>query len=575
MCRLTVSSLRLFTFAAFFCFAAPLLAQSDAPAGLFCEARPLPLVAQSLEVRITGAEAEIVLVQVFVNDGVGAAQADFRLHLPTGATVVGFGFWRGERFLAAELKEKEASRQAHGAAAAAGRATGLLEREGSMHTFSVYPLAEGSLQQVEITFRLPVAVESGRSSLRLPLDTFLGQAPASSTVLVHLETGEPLADFGLDAGAFELLAREERRATFAFTTREAAELWWAEELPPILTRAEAVDLGDGSFAVQVRVALNEVEGWDQAGRELVLIVDASFSMRRRSTAISLLLERVLGSAKGPVRLVAVGERAIEIGAGHPEELLEVLFGGGAGAGSTYEELQANAAALGCGQGAVRCLVVTDPQLPGLHAEREDGLDWLFLADADELAFFSRELGLEAATYQPGVEPRAKLLSLVDELVLPTLEVTALEQRGGTFELAGAGRRKVALGSQLRLAGETHSTEPLELQLTVAEKEQIVVVPLTVLDPESLAGEAVRRRLFATRLERWMADYQLNREPELRQQIVEVSLREGIPTPFTSLHVADPDAVLPSTGTAAPLLRLLGLALLVAGWLVVLRNRRLA
>ncbi len=41
------------------------------------------------------------------------SQADYRLHLPRGAIVSGFGFWRDGRFLAAELKEKQEARQAH------------------------------------------------------------------------------------------------------------------------------------------------------------------------------------------------------------------------------------------------------------------------------------------------------------------------------------------------------------------------------------------------------------------------------------------------------------------------------
>ncbi len=91
----------------------PARAESDQKAGLFTQARQLPLVSQSLHVSARGEDAEVRLVQVFHNDGPELGQADYQLHLPQGATVMSFGFWQGERFLSAELKEKGEAEAAH------------------------------------------------------------------------------------------------------------------------------------------------------------------------------------------------------------------------------------------------------------------------------------------------------------------------------------------------------------------------------------------------------------------------------------------------------------------------------
>src|SRR5690606_10754421 len=88
-------------------------AQDDATSGLFTEARQLPLVSQSIVVDVVGAEATVHLTQVFANDGDTIGQADYRLHLPRGASVAGFGFWAGDRFLEAERKEKVEAETAH------------------------------------------------------------------------------------------------------------------------------------------------------------------------------------------------------------------------------------------------------------------------------------------------------------------------------------------------------------------------------------------------------------------------------------------------------------------------------
>src|SRR5205814_8269804 len=131
------SSLRVLLIVAFLAVT-PALAQDDHAAGLFTTARQLPLVAQSMSVRLDGGDAVVELVQVFANDGDGVAQADYRLHLPSEATVAGFGFWRDGRFLAATVVEREQAKAAHAAAAEAGHATGLLQREGAVHSFLVY-----------------------------------------------------------------------------------------------------------------------------------------------------------------------------------------------------------------------------------------------------------------------------------------------------------------------------------------------------------------------------------------------------------------------------------------------------
>ncbi len=495
------------------------------------------------------------------------------MHLPREATVSGFGFWHDGRFLAAELKEREEARREHAAAAAEGRATALLVREGTVHSFSVFPVPAGGLLQVETTVELPVATERGRSHVRLPFDAFLGHAAVTSTAVVYLATPEPLAAFGVDGASPRLAGRGPRWARLAFTADHPVDLWWAEEAPPLLTRAEAVELDDGEQALQVRVALNDAGAWSIPPGELVLLVDASYSMRRRARAVSALLARVMEAAPAPVRVVAVAETAVEV-TGERREMLRRIFGGGAGFTARWEDLERAAGGYGCSDrrldpAGVRCLVVTDPQVAGLPAERTESFETLFLADADELVQFAEPLGDAPLTYQLDAEPTARLLALADELVLPVLEVLGVEQAGGSLKIPGTPRLRVAEGGLLRLFATTRSPQPLRLRLRLGDHEVEREVALEALAPDSRAGRALRRGLYQALLADWGSAYQKSRDPELRRQIVDVSVREGIPTPLTALHVAAPDfgasGTLPPTGTPAPLLRLLGWLLLLAGW----------
>jgi hypothetical protein len=563
---------------------APLAAQDDAAAGLFSTAHQLPLVAQSMSLRLEGGDAVVELVQLFANDGAELAQADYRLHLPAEATVTGFGFWRPDgRFLAAELKERAEAEATHRVAAEEGRATGLLRQDASVRSFSVYPVPAHARQQVSVTFRLPIATERGRSHVRLPLDELLAGSPLSCTIFALLRTREPLATFGVDGASFLVRGRGPNWVRLALASEQPVEIWWSEEGPPLLTRAEAVPLEDGSFALGLRVQLNDGSAWRVRPRDVVLLVDGSFSMRRRRAAVVDLLRRLAEVAPGRVRVVAVGDDTAEIPVGDPVALLAALGTADVGFHTSWDELERAARAAGCPEvdplaptkerRGPLCVAVTDPQVDELPPPTERRLEALFLADADELAAYGEALGESAVAYQPDVDPRGKLLAFADTLALPVLELRGVEQRGGTLERVGPPERPVAEGGLLRLFAKTSSTEPVALGLTVDGHELPRVVTVDVLDATSEAGRAVRRGYYATLLGEWMAQYRRERDPELRERIVATSVAEGIPTDLTALQVDDPAAEMAATATPGPLLLRTGLLTSLLGWWLLRRARR--
>jgi len=561
---------------------APLAAQDDGTAGLFTKAGQLPLVAQSMSLRLEGGDAVVELVQVFANDGDGLAQADYRLHLPSDATVDGFGFWRDGRFLAATLQEREEAVRAHRTAAETGHATGLMQREGAVHSFSVFPIGAHAQQQVAVTLRLPVVTERGRSHVHLPLDDLLAGAPLSSTIFALLRTAQPLSAFGVDGASFQLVGRGRQWARLALSSEQPVDIWWSEDGPPLVTTVAAVPLEDGSLALELRLGLNDASAWRAAPRPVVLLVDGSFSMRRRRAALVELVRRLGEVAPGRLRLVQVGERTAEVTPGDPAALARGLLAADVGLHATWDDLVRAALAAGCAErdgtalrgapeAGPRCLVVTDPQVEGLPPAAERRVETLFLADADELAYFGGQLGQGIASYQPGVEPRAKLFAFADALALPVLELTSLEQPGGTLEPVGARLGAVAEGGMERLFARTRSTAPLAVALAVDGHPLSRELPVEVLDVEGEAGRALRRAFHVTLLADWMAEFRRGADPELRKKIVDTSLREGIPTELTGLQVDDATGALAGTATPGPLLRLLGSTLLGLGlalaWLV--------
>ena len=543
-------------------------AQNDRSAGLFTTARQLPLVSQSLVVRAVGGEARLELTQVFANDGPELAQADYRLHLPRGASVTAFGFWHDGEFLAAELKERGEARRAHTAAAASGHATALAQRDGAIHSFSVFPVVAGGLQEVVTTIAVPVASEGSSSSVRLPLDTFLGHAPVTSTVIVYIETNERLVDVRAPGALVAKRSLGGTHAELAFTADAPVEVGWTTEGPPLLTRASAVSLDDGTTALQLRLALNEPPSDISPPRAIVVLIDASASMRRRGEALRTLLHRFDEQTRSfyrgavPLRFIAVADRTIELTGASRADMLRRILSGDAGFATSWADLEGAAIDTGCDESGSRCLIVTDPQVLDLPRTRD--LETLFLADADELAHFDDVLGRSARVARPDEEPVAALQALADELVLPVLELHSARQGRTELEPVGAPRMQVAAGGLLRLDFASTSFEPVVVELDVAGRVIERTIEVEALDPASRMGRAVRRSFFRGRLDDWTAEYRRLRDPELRRQIVQVSLREEIPTDFTALHAASPDRVLTRAGTTAPLLRRLGLVLLALG-----------
>jgi len=304
--------------------------QDDRSAGLFTEARQLPLVSQSIRVRILGGEARVELTQVFANDGESIAQADYRIHLPTEAMVDGFGFWNEGVFYPAKLAAREEARKEHRAAAAAGRPTAILQRDASIHSFSVFPVTSHSLREISLNLVLPIVTERGRSELRLPIETFLGQAPISSSVIVDLESREDLKDVGVEGVKATKKMLGKGRVQLVFSTEKAVEIWWASERPPLLARAEVTELDDGSYAIGLRLALNRLQNRKTTPKRLDLLVDASVSMRRRGRALEKFIERVQSQSPAPIRVHAVANSIIEVDSDNPFDCVRDLLSGKAG-----------------------------------------------------------------------------------------------------------------------------------------------------------------------------------------------------------------------------------------------------
>jgi len=556
-------------------------AQDDRASGLFTEARHLPMVSQSISVSIASGEAEVSVAQVFHNDGPRLGQADYHLYLPTGASVVAFGFWNGATFLSATLKERGRAESAHRRAAGEGRATGLLKKESSIHSFSVYPVEADEQKRIELTFRVPISREMGRSHLPLPVDAFLSQPEVTTPVVVQINAEEPITDFGVKTSGRSLpptvLGRTGRWLNLAFSTERPAEVWWDEDSQPLLIRADVVELGqpEANQGLQVRVALNDAGEWKVPYASLDVLVDASFSMRRKAGALHTLLGRIVDQSPAPTRIHAITEEAVVLGDLPLDQVVQTLLSGELGHSASWSGFSAVLSRLGC-SAAHRCVVITDPQLQEV-SETIDDVAVVYLGDAHELAHFATELDSASMIYRLDGDSNARLASLADEVVLPVMEVHSLEQDGSPIDLLGRGTARVAEGGMLRLFAALDRTSPVTLRGRIGERAFERTVAVAPIDPATNHGHAVRRGVFRELLAGWMRAYRNAPDDALKRRIVDVSVREGVPTAFTALQVDDPKLSLYAIKPGDPVLRVQdepGLREVIA-WYPFGETRRLA
>lgn len=537
------------------CLAVPSLAQEDRPAGLFTRARQLPLVSESVRMVVANGAATLEVHQVFLNDGSDEGQADFQFRLPVGATVAGFAFWDGDKLLRAELKDKEEARAEHQAAAAEHRTTGLLEVDGAMQKFSVYPLRAGEFKRVVTTLRVPVARELGRSQVRLPLDGFLGEKPMAATVAVDLSTEDALSEVGVDGAAMQLISKAEKHASLVFQAEALADVWWVERGEPLVLSADAVPLDDGTHALQVRIALNDAGPWKTPFSQVHVVVDGSFSMKRRAGAVGTLVARLVAQSSAPVTVHVVAERTVRFSKGDlAAQVVAAINSGAAGFGASLTDLMPVLHHLECHASGVRCIVLTDPELTRDVATedlRQLDLPSVVLADAFERTWAQGHLPADSRVIDPDVDAPARLASIADQLVLPVLDVHALDGSGLT--MSERMERRVAEGGLLRLTAKLdHLTDVRVLGELAGHPFERTLKP-TVHEANDATGLAVRRAYFERQLADWLAQYATTHSSELKQAIVTLSLREKIPTPLTSMHVASPELSMADIKPGDPLL----------------------
>jgi Ca-activated chloride channel homolog len=138
--------------------------------GLSSPRGALPLVAMSIDARITGLVAATELEQTFVNTLGAPIEATYVFPLPDRAAVTRFRMEVAGRIIDGVVEERGAAREQYDAAIAAGHRAAITEEErAGVFTLRVGNLMPGEAATVKLTLTGPLPVADGEVTFQFPL----------------------------------------------------------------------------------------------------------------------------------------------------------------------------------------------------------------------------------------------------------------------------------------------------------------------------------------------------------------------------------------------------------------------
>ena len=249
-----------------------------APAGALVETH------QAVELAIHNQVAAAHVTYRFHNRHAAPLELTCELRLSPREMVDGFSYWNGDEQVVGEVLERASAAQVYeDLAQVQRRDPGLLEQDGDLFRFRVFPVAPGEHKTVELRSVTALELRDGRIQYALPR----ANLPAAGGFALRAQIGDalPIADVELigAAGEVQRLGENGARVTIAADAIASAQdvtlryrVRSERYAVRVATHRDRAD-GDGTFMLIVSPK-DAVSGSDVLGRDIVFVTDVSGSM---------------------------------------------------------------------------------------------------------------------------------------------------------------------------------------------------------------------------------------------------------------------------------------------------------
>jgi Ca-activated chloride channel family protein len=544
---------------------------------------PLSVEYHHVEGRIVDQVATTEVDQVFVNDAPYTVEGTYIFPLPTDAALSSFDMTVDGVRLEGRLLSKDEARAIYERIVREQKDPALLEYVGrGAYQASIFPIPPGAERRIRLSYEEILPKSAGLVHYRYPLNTekFSARPLQDVSVTVQISVQLPIRAIYSPSHAIDLTREDARHASASYEARDVTpdqdfDLYFS-------TSRDAVDISlmsyrpageDGFFLLLLTPPL-EAEVTEVAAKDVILVMDTSGSMEGEKLAQAKEAGRyVLDQLQEEDRFNVISfSSGVRVLADEPIAAAQRAQG---------LEFVDNLVARGStdiNRALLEALVGADPERPTILVFLTDGLptagemdpdrivDNVTRAAPDSVRLFPFGVGYDVDTVlldqlssrQRGVsgyvQPDEKIDEAVSEFYAkvsaPVLVDVALKTEGVRIEDTYPHPiPDIFAGTQLIVAGRYRDGGTASLTLTGEVNGHRVTFRYPGYTLAQRGGDDFVARLWAQRkIGYLLAQVRLaGPNEEVIAEIIDLSTRYGIVTPYTAFLVEEPDLALSQEG----------------------------
>ncbi len=517
-------------------------------------AASLPLVGESINVRLEDGHASETFDHTFQNESKARLEGSYKLVVGEGASATGFAYWNGAQKIVGEIFEREAAQQVYEALTGLRKDPGLLEQAGEgVFSFRVFPIEPGERKRVQVSTarflpRRGAAIEY-RARLTRP-DARVELVVSDARGIAALDS--PSHELAIDrssATSWKVTALKAKAAPDEFVLR-----YEPAAAPLALGASVHHDAGQAAFFSATLAA--PAAASKRPPTDVTLVIDRSGSMAGEAmasarAAAKAVVERLQPSDRVNVvafddKVDALYETPKALGEAVRREALGYIDGIRDGGGTDIA--RALKRALEAQQADARpdvVLFLTDGQSDGPAAikvaEDDKSATRVFtvgIGTGVDKALLSRVASARRGRFTFIADPRAvrvEFPKVLSQLEAPAVANLRLRVEGGRLERAYPDVvGDLFAGDEVRVFGRVAGSGPVKLVLEGDEGGKPRRFEAAIDPVATSARPWVARGWARARVDDLLEVSRAKGESEeLKDEAIELGLAYGLVTPFTS------------------------------------------
>jgi Ca-activated chloride channel homolog len=542
---------------------------------------PLSVKYHHVQVDISSQVASTRVDQVFVNDAGYAIEGTYIFPLPEEAAVSSFDMWVDGSRLEGKLLGRDEARAIYEDIVRRQRDPALLEYIGrGAFQARIFPIPPGAERRIRISYSQVLPQDDGLIHYRYPLNTekFSARPLSDVSVTVSIEEKTPLRAIYSPSHPIDLVRQDPQRAVASYEEADVRpdrdfDLYYSlspEDIAVNVLSYKPFD-EDGSFLLLVTPPHEAVE---QVDKDVVLVLDVSGSMdgeklAQAKAAAGYVMDNLGESDR--FNIVAFSS-ATRLFAAEP------VPAAGRSEGRAFLRKLTAQGSTDINRALLEAVAGVDPDRPTVLIFLTDGLPTVGETDPDRIIanvsadapksvrLFAFGLGDDVDTMlldelssgqrgasayvRPGQDIDEEVSGFYAKVSQPVLVDVALRVTGVTVDdIVPYPLPDLFAGSQLAVVGRYRQGGQATLQLTGVINGRLRTYTYLGLDFATRGGNEFIPRLWAQRkIGKLLGQIRLHgANDELVDEIVALSTRYGIITPYTSFLVEEPQMVLTDAG----------------------------